>query len=133
MYNFFGNEDFMKKMYEQWEKMMTDQMEKMVHDENFVSELAKTMAATMTGKFMSTKFMDESLTAMNLPTRGEIVKTLQKLTDVEERLIDLSEKMEDQMRETNATLELIKQRLDIRGEATDKSQDKTNKKSNKQK
>lgn len=134
MYNFFGNEDFMKKMYEQWEKMMTEQMEKMVNDENFVAEMAKAMASTMTGKFMTTKMMDESLMAMNMPTRGEIVKALQKLTDIEERVIDLSEKVEDQIRNTRETLEMIKQRLDIQGgETVAEKQEKVNKKASKQK
>jgi hypothetical protein len=49
----------------------------------------------MTGKAMYSKFIDEQMAAMNLPSRTEMVKVLQKLTDIEERLIDLSERFED--------------------------------------
>ncbi|HOT74348.1 MAG TPA: poly(R)-hydroxyalkanoic acid synthase subunit PhaE [Candidatus Wallbacteria bacterium] len=127
MYNFFGDNDFMKKMYEQWEKMMGDHFEKLVHDENFVSEMAKAMAATMSGKFMSTKMMDETFMAMNLPTRGEMVKALQKLVDVEERLIDLGEKFEDFAKETTDALTAIEQKLGVPAEQLPKSKAKSKK------
>ncbi len=127
MYNFFGDNDFMKKMYEQWEKMMGDHFEKLVHDEKFVSEMTKAMAATMSGKFMSTKMMDETFMAMNLPTRGEMVKALQKLVDVEERLIDLSEKFEDFAKETTDALSAIEKKLGVPAEEQPKSKGKSKK------
>ncbi len=127
MYNFFGDNDFMKKMYEQWEKMMGDHFEKMVHDENFISEMAKAMAATMSGKFMSTKMMDESFMAMNLPTRGEMVKALQKLVDIEERLIDLNDRFEDFTKETSEALGAIEEKLGVTGEKLSKSKVKNKK------
>ncbi len=127
MYNFFGDNDFMKKMYEQWEKMIGDHFEKLVHDEKFVSEMTKAMAATMSGKFMSAKMMDESFMAMNLPTRGEMVKALQKLVDVEERLIDLGEKFEDFAKETAGALAAIEQKLGVTPEQRPKSKDKSKK------
>jgi hypothetical protein len=88
-------EDIMKQWAENWEKLMGDHLEKLVHNEKFISEMSKSIAATMTGKAFYSKAVDEQMAAMNLPSRTEIVKILQKLTDIEERLIDLTERFED--------------------------------------
>lgn len=88
-------EDMMKQWTESWEKLMGEHLEKLVHNDKFISEMSKSIASTMTGKAMYSKAVDDQMAAMNLPTRTELVKVLQKLTDVEERLIDLSEKFED--------------------------------------
>jgi hypothetical protein len=78
---------------------MGDHLEKLVHNEKFINEMSKSIAATMTGKAFYAKAMDEQMAALHLPSRTEIVKILQKLTDIEERLIDLSEKFEDYVEE----------------------------------
>lgn len=92
----FGfNDEIMKNMYQNWEKAVSENLEKMVRDQGFISEMAKSLAASMSGQASAKKMMDETLISMNMPTRGELVKALQKLTDVEERLIDLSEAVED--------------------------------------
>ncbi len=92
---FTMGEDMMKQWTENWEKLMGEHLEKLVHNEKFITEMSKSIAATMTGKAMYAKAMDEQMAAMNLPSRTEMVKVLQKLTDIEERLIDLSERFED--------------------------------------
>lgn len=92
---FTMGEDMMKQWSENWEKLMGDHLEKIVHNEKFISEMSKSIAATMTGKAFYSKALDEQMAAMNLPSRTEIVKILQKLTDIEERLIDLGERFED--------------------------------------
>lgn len=92
---FTMGEDIMKQWAENWEKLMGDHLEKLVHNEKFISEMSKSIAATMTGKAFYSKALDEQMAAMNLPSRTEIVKVLQKLTDIEERLIDLTERFED--------------------------------------
>ncbi len=94
MFNMMG-EDMMKQWAENWEKLMGDQLEKLVSNEKFISEMSKSLAATMTGKAMYSKMLDEQMAAMNLPSRTDIVKIMQKLTDIEERLVDLTEKFED--------------------------------------
>ncbi len=88
-------EDMMKQWATNWEKMMGDQLEKLVTNEKFISEMSKSIAATMTGKAMYSKMLDEQMAAMNLPSRTDIVKIMQKLTDIEERIVDLTEKFED--------------------------------------
>ncbi len=88
-------DDLMKQWTENWEKLMGEHLEKLVHNEKFINEMSKSIAATMTGKAMYSKLIDEQMAAMNLPSRTEMVKVLQKLTDIEERLIDLSERFED--------------------------------------
>jgi hypothetical protein len=92
---FTMGEDLMKQWTENWEKLMGEHLEKLVHNEKFINEMSKSIAATMTGKAMYAKVIDEQMAAMNLPSRTEMVKVLQKLTDIEERLIDLSERFED--------------------------------------
>ncbi|EKD83093.1 MAG: hypothetical protein ACD_39C00893G0001 [uncultured bacterium] len=92
---FTMGEDMMKQWAENWEKLMGDHLEKLVHNEKFISEMSKSIAATMTGKAMYSKALDEQMAAMNLPSRTEIIKILQKLTDIEERVIDLTERFED--------------------------------------
>jgi len=92
---FTMGEDMMKQWAQNWEKLMGDQLEKLVHNEKFISEMSKSIASTMTGKAFYSKALDEQMAAMNLPSRTEIVKVLQKLTDIEERLVDLSERFED--------------------------------------
>lgn len=92
---FTMGEDMMKQWAENWEKLMGDQLEKVVNNEKFISEMSKSIAATMTGKAMYSKMLDEQMAAMNLPSRTDIVKVLQKLTDIEERLVDLTERFED--------------------------------------
>lgn len=92
---FTMGEDMMKQWAENWEKFMGDHLEKLVHNEKFISEMSKSIASTMTGKAFYSKALDEQMAAMNLPSRTEIVKVLQKLTDIEERLVDLSERFED--------------------------------------
>ncbi|HNX75328.1 MAG TPA: hypothetical protein PLM07_07705 [Candidatus Rifleibacterium sp.] len=94
MFNMMG-EDMMKQWTENWEKLMGDQLEKLVTNDKFISEMSKSLAATMTGKAVYTKMLDEQMAAMNLPSRTDIVKIMQKLTDIEERLVDLTEKFED--------------------------------------
>jgi len=111
MFNFF-NEELMKKMYDEWEKTMSTHLEKMVHDQGFVSEMAKAMASTMTGKAMASKAMDDSFSMMNLPSRTEMVKALQKLTDLEERLLDLTEKFDDFVAETKSARGAMQRSLD---------------------
>ncbi len=92
---FTMGEDMMKQWTENWEKLMGDHLEKIVHNEKFISEMSKSIAATMTGKAHYSKALDEQMAAMNLPSRTEIIKIMQKLTDIEERLIDLGERFED--------------------------------------
>lgn len=92
---FTMGEDMMKQWAENWEKLMGDQLEKLVTNEKFISEMSKSIAATMTGKAVYSKMLDEQMAAMNLPSRTDIVKIMQKLTDIEERLVDLTEKFED--------------------------------------
>jgi hypothetical protein len=92
-------EDMMKQWTENWEKLMGEHLEKLVHNEKFITEMSKSIAATMTGKAFYAKAMDEQMAALNLPSRTEIVKVLQKLTDIEERLIDLGERFEDYVEE----------------------------------
>ncbi|MBU1106589.1 MAG: hypothetical protein KKB51_07995 [Candidatus Riflebacteria bacterium] len=92
---FTMGEDMMKQWAQNWEKLMGDHLEKLVHDEKFISGMSKSIAATMTGKAFYSKALDEQMAAMNLPSRTEIIKILQKLTDIEERMIDLSERFED--------------------------------------
>ncbi|PKL49209.1 MAG: hypothetical protein CVV42_06690 [Candidatus Riflebacteria bacterium HGW-Riflebacteria-2] len=92
---FTMGEDMMKQWAENWEKLMGDHLEKLVHNDKFISEMSKSIAATMTGKAFYSKALDEQMAAMNLPSRTEIVKVLQKLTDIEERVIDLTERFED--------------------------------------
>lgn len=92
---FTMGEEMMKQWSENWEKLMGDHLEKLVHNEKFISEMSKSIASTMTGKAFYTKALDEQMAALNLPSRTEIVKILQKLTDLEERIIDLSERFED--------------------------------------
>jgi hypothetical protein len=104
-------EDMMKQWTANWEKMMGDQLEKVVQNEKFMSEMAKSIAATMTGKAFYTKAVDQQLASMNLPSRTEVIKVLQKLTDVEERLIDLSEKFEDFVEDYNSKLEKMEKKI----------------------
>lgn len=92
---FTMGEDMMKQWSQNWEKMMGENLEKLVHNEKFISEMSKSIAATMTGKAAFSKMLDEQMAAMNLPSRTDIVKILQKLTDIEERLVDLTERFED--------------------------------------
>ncbi|MDN5278427.1 MAG: hypothetical protein PWR01_2392 [Clostridiales bacterium] len=96
---FTMGEDMMKQWTENWEKLMGEHLEKLVHNEKFITEMSKSIAATMTGKAFYAKAMDEQMAALNLPSRTEIVKVLQKLTDIEERLIDLGERFEDYVEE----------------------------------
>lgn len=88
-------DDMMKQWTENWEKLMGEHMEKLVHNKKFISEMSKSIAATMNGKAMFSKALDDQLAAANIPSRTELIKVMQKLTDVEERLIDLSERFED--------------------------------------
>lgn len=99
---FTMGEDMMKQWTQNWEKFMGDHLEKLVHNEKFISEMSKSIASTMTGKAFYSKALDEQMAAMNLPSRTEIVKVLQKLTDIEERLVDLSERFEDYVDSQNA-------------------------------
>lgn len=99
---FTMGEDMMKQWTQNWEKFMGDHMEKLVHNDKFISEMSKSIASTMTGKAFFSKALDEQMAAMNLPSRTEVVKVLQKLTDIEERLVDLSERFEDYVDEQNS-------------------------------
>ena len=99
---FTMGEDMMKQWAENWEKLMGDQLEKLVTNEKFISEMSKSIAATMTGKAVYSKMLDEQMAAMNLPSRTDIVKIMQKLTDLEERLVDLTEKFEDYVEAQNS-------------------------------
>ena len=96
---FTMGEDMMKQWTENWEKLMGDHLEKLVHNEKFINEMSKSIAATMTGKAFYSKAMDEQMAALNMPSRTDVIKVMQKLTDVEERLIDLSERFEDYVEE----------------------------------
>jgi hypothetical protein len=96
---FTMGEDMMKQWTENWEKLMGDHLEKLVHNEKFINEMSKSIAATMTGKAFYSKAMDEQMAALNMPSRTDVIKIMQKLTDVEERLIDLSERFEDYVEE----------------------------------
>lgn len=103
MFNFnaFGeewmknNEAMMKQWSEAWEKMIGQKLDGLVRDEKFVSEMSRAIAATMSGKSVAQRMMDDTMAQMNLPTRTDIVKVLQKLTDLEERVLELSERLED--------------------------------------
>ncbi|MGM0599537.1 MAG: poly(R)-hydroxyalkanoic acid synthase subunit PhaE [Candidatus Rifleibacteriota bacterium] len=96
---FTMGEDMMKQWTENWEKLMGDHLEKLVHNEKFINEMSKSIAATMTGKAFYSKAMDEQMAALNMPSRTDVIKIMQKLTDVEERLIDLGERFEDYVEE----------------------------------
>ena len=108
---FTMGEDMMKQWAANWEKMMGSQLEKMVHNEKFVGEMAKAIGATMSGKALYSKAVEEQMAALNLPTRTDVVKILQKLTDVEERLIDLSERFEDFVEEQTPRMQAMEKLL----------------------
>ena len=100
-FNAFGedwmknNEALMKQWAESWEKLLGQKLDGLVRDEKFVSEMARAIAATMSGKSVAQRMMDETMANMNLPTRSDMVKVLQKLTDLEERVLELTERLED--------------------------------------
>lgn len=111
MFNF--GEDYMKQFYDNWQQAFGGQLEKMVNDQEFISQMAKAIAATMTGKSMASKTMNEAMSMMNLPTKDDIVLIQQKLTDIEERLIDHSEFVEDSVEECRAELKKLQDRIQV--------------------
>jgi len=84
-----------KKFYGVWEQTMSDALEMWQKTPLFASSIGKAIEKSSELKTYVDKMMEHALTNMHLPTKNDMDKTLAAINNIEEKINDLIERVED--------------------------------------
>jgi hypothetical protein len=87
--------DFGRSMLETWEKSMADVLERLTRDENFIKNMSSAMAGSLDLKKQLESHLESYLQAVNMPTRTDLERMLSYLQRIEQRLLDLEDRLAD--------------------------------------
>lgn len=100
-------------LYRQWEKAMGSWWEQVVDNPGFMGGLSQQMGQVAEARKRYEDAVEQSMTQMHLPTRGDMVRLARLCTLLEERLLqqeDLLLRMQDRME--GLEREVLQARLD---------------------
>ncbi len=104
------------EMYRQWEKAMTGWWDQVLDDPGFMGLVGKNLEANVKARGQYQRSVDQTLEAMHLPTRSDIVRLSRIASLLEDRLLS----MEDSLLELGDKIDLIeKETVKARIEATE--------------
>lgn len=88
--------DFTKlsqQFYEQWEKGMTAWWDQVLESPAFLSAMGDNLTNTSRARGAYAKAVDEGLTKMHLPTRGDLVRVARIATLLEEKVLSVEDRL----------------------------------------
>jgi hypothetical protein len=111
-----------QKLYAQWEKGMTAWWDQVLDNPAFLSTMGENAGATSKVKGAYAEAVEESLTRMHLPTRGDLVRVAriaalleEKVLAVEDRLLSMSDTLGRIEKEAiTARIEAAEARIEMR-------------------
>lgn len=117
--------DFTKlsqQFYDQWEKGMTAWWDQVLESPAFLSAMGDNLTTTARVKGAYAKAVDENLTKMHLPTRGDLVRVAriatlleEKVLSVEDRLLEIQDQLGRIEREAvTARIDAAETRIELR-------------------
>lgn len=80
-----------RAIYEQWEKAMGTWWDQVLDSPQFLSGLGKNLEAQAQAKGAFSKAMDEGLSRMHLPTRGDLTRVARIATLLEEKVLSVED------------------------------------------
>ncbi len=92
---FFGSTPFPREFYEAMEKMFVEKMNETIRNPEFLSKFSQVVGSGLEGKKKMDDMSREYLEKMHLPTRQDVAHILQYLQQIESRIIQVEEKMEE--------------------------------------
>lgn len=90
--------DFSKlsqQFYEQWEQGMTAWWDQVLESPAFLNAMGDNLANQARARGTYAKAMDDSLTRMHLPTRGDLVRVARIATMLEEKVLSVEDRLLD--------------------------------------
>ncbi|MCI0455280.1 MAG: hypothetical protein L0Y68_09850 [Candidatus Dadabacteria bacterium] len=84
-----------KKFYETWERTMSEALEMWLKSPLFASSAGKIMERSSELKKYLDEVMEKSLKNMHFPTKGDIDKILASLNNLEAKINDLGDKVDE--------------------------------------
>lgn len=117
--------DFSKlsqQFYDQWEKGMTAWWDQVLESPAFLSALGDNLTQSSRARGAYAKAVDENLTRMHLPTRGDLVRVAriatmleEKVLSVEDRLLEIQDQLGRIERESvTARIDAAETRIELR-------------------
>jgi hypothetical protein len=91
----FNPNVYYKKFYDIWEKTTSEAVEMWLKTPLFASTVGKAVEQSSEFKRYVDQVMERSLKSLQLPTKGDIDKTLAAINKIEEKINDLIEKVEE--------------------------------------
>lgn len=88
--------DFWKKGFDAWEGATAKYLESVMKSPLVLEPAGAALSATMKAKAAREKAIAQAWAALGLPTRRDQERILHALNQIQSRLIDLEERMEDQ-------------------------------------
>lgn len=88
--------DFSKmsqQFYEQWEKGMTAWWDQVLESPAFLSAMGDNLTQTSRARGAYAKAVDDGLTKMHLPTRGDLVRVARIATLLEEKVLSVEDRL----------------------------------------
>lgn len=86
--------DLGRNMMEAWEKSMAEMLEKLTHDEAFVKQMSQSLTGGLDLRRQMQAHIEEQMKALNLPTRGDLERLSGYLQRIEQRQLDLEDRLE---------------------------------------
>jgi len=84
-----------KKFYETWEKSSSDVLEKWVNSPLFASNIGKAVEKSSEFKKFFDEAVEKTLKNMRFPSKGDIDRVLAAINNLEEKVNDLVDKVDD--------------------------------------
>ena len=86
---------YYKKFYEVWEKTMSEALDIWLKSPLFAATLGKTVEKSSEFKKYIDEVMERSLKNMRLPTKSDIDRVLSSINNIEAKVNDLSDKLDE--------------------------------------
>lgn len=111
-----------QQLYEQWEKGMSSWWDQVLDNPAFLSGLGENVANQAKARGAYAKAVDDSLSRMHLPTRGDLVRVARIATLLEEKVLTVEDhllKMQDTLARIEkeaitARIEAAEARIEVR-------------------
>jgi hypothetical protein len=91
----FDPVDYYKKFYDVWEKTMSEGLEVWLKSPFFAATMGKTIEKSSEFKKYIDEIMDRSLKNMHFPTKGDIDRVLTSINNIEAKINDLGDKVDE--------------------------------------
>ncbi len=84
-----------KKLFDAWEKNLATSMDRMMRKPEYMSLVSQQLGSTLKLRGMLREPVDATLKSLGLPNQDELQNLYKTVNDLESRMLDLEERLED--------------------------------------